>query len=67
MESKYFTLLHDYDEMALALECYLQMDIDLFYMKTCSFNGAQNDTFDKCLFNNDQHINIRYSLLPCRQ
>ena len=28
------------NEWSLALEYYLQIDVDLFYMKTCSFRGA---------------------------
>ena len=30
------------DEYKIALEFYLQMDYDLFYMKTCSYRGAQS-------------------------
>ncbi|CAF5076301.1 unnamed protein product, partial [Rotaria socialis] len=29
------------DEYKIALEFYLQMDYNLFYMKTCSYRGAQ--------------------------
>ncbi|CAF4843350.1 unnamed protein product, partial [Rotaria magnacalcarata] len=33
-------LLHE-NELPQLLEFYLQMDVDLFYMKTCSFGDAQ--------------------------
>ncbi|CAF3380737.1 unnamed protein product [Rotaria sp. Silwood2] len=61
------TLSLDYDEMALALEYYLQMDVDLFYMKTCSFGDAQSYASDVGLFHNEHNFEIRYSLQPCQQ
>ncbi|CAF1447716.1 unnamed protein product [Adineta steineri] len=40
----------DQKEFVIALEFYLQIDVDLFYMKTCSFRGAIQDISNKYLF-----------------
>lgn len=56
------------NELASALEFYLQIDVDLFFMKTCSFNGAQPRTFDHqqpeglfCIGSPQ----ARYAITPC--
>ncbi|CAF2782366.1 unnamed protein product [Rotaria sp. Silwood2] len=51
-------------EMPLLLEFYLQMDIDLFYMKTCSFRDAQPRSKTEGIF----CVTIpecRYKITPC--
>ncbi|CAF1426396.1 unnamed protein product [Adineta steineri] len=40
----------DQKEFAIALEFYLQIDVDLFYMKTCSFREAIQDISNKYVF-----------------
>ncbi|CAF1164089.1 unnamed protein product [Rotaria sordida] len=59
--------LHE-DDYSFALEFFLQIDIDLFYMKTCSYRGAQPiiDDIPKSLFciNEPQ---VRYALTQCNQ
>ncbi|CAF3318596.1 unnamed protein product [Rotaria sp. Silwood2] len=59
--------LHE-DEYSLALEFYLQIDVDLFYMKTCSYRGAQSivATNDKSLFCRNEP-QVRYGITPCQQ
>ena len=46
---KYQFNLHE-NEFAPLLEFYLQIDVDLFYMKTCSFRGAQPRLKEEGLF-----------------
>ncbi|CAF3908737.1 unnamed protein product [Adineta steineri] len=57
-------------ELPLALEFYLQIDVDMFFLKTCSFNGVQprqfNSRFREGLF----CINppeARYTITPCNK
>ena len=38
------------DEKPQLLEFYLQMDVDLFYMKTCSYSDAQPRSFNEGIF-----------------
>ena len=38
------------EEYPAMLEFYLQMDVDLFYMKTCSFRQVQPKSTKECLF-----------------
>ncbi|CAF1457680.1 unnamed protein product, partial [Rotaria sordida] len=52
-------------QMAMALEFYLQIDVDLFYMKTCSFRGAQPPSNIEGLFCGRDEPQARYSLVPC--
>ncbi|CAF3311939.1 unnamed protein product [Rotaria sp. Silwood2] len=60
-------------EWPIALEFYLQIDVDLFYMKTCSFRGASfHDDKDPWHSNDiDQHLFCRdapkanFGMLPC--
>ncbi|CAF4696417.1 unnamed protein product, partial [Rotaria sp. Silwood2] len=47
-------------QMALALEFYLQIDVDVFYMKTCSFRGAQPQSDIKGLFCSGDEPRARY-------
>ncbi|CAF2085486.1 unnamed protein product [Rotaria magnacalcarata] len=58
--------LHE-DEYTIALEFYLQIDIDLFYMKTCSYRGAQPDIdVPKGLFCIHES-QAQYSIIACQQ
>jgi hypothetical protein len=63
------------DEWLIALEFYLQIDVDLFYMKTCSFRGA--DLYDdfpehpgyhdrKYIFCQDAP-KTNFGMLPCNR
>lgn len=61
------------NEWSTALEFYLQIDVDLFYMKTCSFRGAALDdeipihstpNDDRHIFCQDTPTSI-FGLLPC--
>ncbi|CAF4870689.1 unnamed protein product, partial [Rotaria socialis] len=55
------------DEYTIALEFYLQIDIDLFYMKTCSYRGAQPDIdVPKGLFCIHES-QAQYSIIACQQ
>lgn len=60
-------LLLNYDEMAIGLEYYLQMDVDIFYMKTCSYGCAQQFSLDHSLFNNRTDLEVLYTLQPCQE
>ncbi|CAF4171123.1 unnamed protein product, partial [Rotaria sordida] len=52
-------------QITIALEFYLQIDVDLFYMKTCSFRGAQPPSNIEGLFCGRDEPQARYSLVPC--
>ncbi|CAF4063110.1 unnamed protein product, partial [Rotaria sordida] len=54
------------DEMPLLLEFYLQMDVDLFYMKTCSFRDAQPRSKTEGIFC-ATIPEYRYKITPCGQ
>ncbi|CAF2889417.1 unnamed protein product [Rotaria sp. Silwood2] len=56
-------------EYKIALEFYLQIDYDLFYMKTCSYRGAQPVMNQpQSIFSTDQRNPYgRYSMETCRQ
>lgn len=54
----------DEHEYPLALEFYLQFDINLFYMKTCSFRFARPRSFNEGLFC-AQTPEARYELATC--
>ncbi|CAF2973953.1 unnamed protein product [Rotaria sp. Silwood2] len=51
--------------MSLALEFFLQIDVDTFYMKTCRFRDAQPHPSTLGLFCNDELPQARYSMVPC--
>ncbi|CAF3586707.1 unnamed protein product [Adineta steineri] len=55
--------------MALALEFYLQIDVDIFYMKTCSYreiaDSCSTDKMSKGLFYDKDELQTRYNLIPC--
>ncbi|CAF1339092.1 unnamed protein product [Adineta steineri] len=55
--------------MALALEFYLQIDVDVFYMKTCSYRETADsysiDNMSKGLFYDKDELQTRYNLIPC--
>ncbi|CAF4735352.1 unnamed protein product, partial [Rotaria sp. Silwood2] len=57
------------DEYKIALEFYLQIDYDLFYMKTCSYRGAQPmKNQPQSIFSTDQRNPYGlYSMETCRQ
>ena len=55
--------LHE-DDHSIALEFYLQIDLHLFYMKKCSYRGAQSLPIEQGLYcASDPHA--RYSLNRC--
>ena len=62
------TLDHQYrlneNEYAPLLEFYLQLDVDLFYMKTCAFRGAQPRSIAEGLFC-QASPECRYTTRPC--
>ena len=51
-------------EYAYLLEFYLQLDVDLFYMKTCSFRGARPRSLIEGLFCQETP-ECRYTVKPC--
>ncbi|CAM4836615.1 unnamed protein product [Rotaria magnacalcarata] len=57
------------DEYTTALEFYLQMDYDLFYMKTCSYRGAQPIINEpQSIFSTNQRPPYgRYTMEACHQ
>ncbi|CAF3756457.1 unnamed protein product [Rotaria magnacalcarata] len=55
----------DSKQMALLLEFYLQIDVDLFYMKTCSFRGAEPRSKSEGLFCGNDEPQARYTFRPC--
>ena len=57
----------DYHELSIGLEFFLQIDVDLFFMKTCSFRGAQPRSIDEGLFCKSSLPSIRYHFQPCQQ
>ena len=59
-------MLHE-DEYKIALEFYLQFDVDVFYMKTCSYRGAQSVINDpKSIFStNERPPYGRYTMDAC--
>ncbi|CAF1566022.1 unnamed protein product [Adineta steineri] len=52
-------------QMVVLLEFYLQLDVDLFYMKTCSFRGAEPHAITKGLFCGNDEPHARYAMSPC--
>ncbi|CAF1481360.1 unnamed protein product [Adineta steineri] len=52
-------------QMAILLEFYLQIDVDLFYMKTCSFRGAEPKSIVEGLFCGKHEPRAKYKLLAC--
>lgn len=60
----------DFAQIALALEIFLQVDVDLFYIKTCNYNGAQPRQVNS---NEFEGIfcrllpEARYCFQPCQQ
>ncbi|CAF1465715.1 unnamed protein product [Adineta steineri] len=58
------------DELPLALEFYLQIDVDMFFLKTCSFNGVQLRQFEdrilEGLFCLDKP-EARFVMKPCNK
>lgn len=54
------------NEYPQLLEFYLQMDVDLFFMKTCSFRQAQPRSSNEGLFCVDAP-SCRYTTTPCKK
>ncbi|CAF5028498.1 unnamed protein product [Rotaria magnacalcarata] len=52
-------------QMSLILEFFLQIDVDVFYMKTCRFRDAEPCPSIQGLFCNDESPKARYSMVPC--
>ncbi|CAF1548429.1 unnamed protein product, partial [Rotaria sordida] len=52
-------------QITVALEFYLQIDVDLVYMKTCSFRGAKPQSKMEGLFCGRDELQARYALTPC--
>ncbi|CAF2077940.1 unnamed protein product [Rotaria magnacalcarata] len=52
-------------KMSLILEFFLQIDVDVFYMKTCRFRDAEPCPSIQGLFCNDESPKTRYSMVPC--
>ncbi|CAF1568981.1 unnamed protein product [Adineta steineri] len=52
-------------QMAILLEFYLQIDVDIFYMKTCSFRGAEPHANMEGLFCGKDEPHARYTMSPC--
>jgi hypothetical protein len=56
----------DENEYSMALEFYLQIDINLFYMKTCSYREAVPVSSENGLFCTNEP-QIRYGMIPCNR
>ncbi|CAF1444491.1 unnamed protein product [Adineta steineri] len=54
----------DHIQKKIALEFYLQIDVDVFFMKTCSFRGAEPRSAHEGLFCYDLP-DARYGLFEC--
>ncbi|CAF1575645.1 unnamed protein product, partial [Adineta steineri] len=52
-------------QMIVLLEFYLQIDVDIFYMKTCSFRGAEPQSIVEGLFCGKDGPHARYTMSPC--
>ncbi|CAF4334779.1 unnamed protein product, partial [Rotaria magnacalcarata] len=52
-------------QMSLILEFFLQIDVDVFYMKTCRFRDTEPCSSMQGLFCNDESPKARYSMVPC--
>ncbi|CAF3896220.1 unnamed protein product, partial [Rotaria sp. Silwood1] len=52
-------------QMSILLEFFLQIDVDVFYMKTCRFRDAEPCPSIQGLFCNDESPKARYSMVPC--
>ncbi|CAF5188020.1 unnamed protein product, partial [Rotaria magnacalcarata] len=52
-------------QMSLILEFFLQIDVDVFYMKTCRFRDAEPCPSIQGLFCNDESPKARYRMVPC--
>ncbi|CAF1382378.1 unnamed protein product, partial [Adineta steineri] len=52
-------------QMAILLEFYLQIDVDIFFMKTCWFRGAEPHAIMEGLFCGKDEPKARYKLLAC--
>ncbi|CAF4742524.1 unnamed protein product, partial [Rotaria socialis] len=52
-------------QMSIVLEFFLQIDVDVFFMKTCRFRGAEPYPSTQGLFCNDESPKARYSMTPC--
>lgn len=55
------------DEYSIALEFFLQIDIDTFYMKTCSYRGASLETNQKLNIFLVSKPNVSYEMKQCHQ
>ncbi|CAF1164481.1 unnamed protein product [Adineta ricciae] len=55
------------NETAIALEFFLQIDVDVFYMKTCAYRGADPSQFHirGLFFENNDEPQARYQMKPC--
>ncbi|CAF1395843.1 unnamed protein product [Rotaria sordida] len=54
-------------ELRIGLEFFLQIDVDLFYMKTCTYRDAWPRSLDEGLFCKSQLPTVRYSFQPCQK
>ncbi|CAF1362423.1 unnamed protein product [Rotaria sordida] len=54
-------------ELKIGLEFFLQIDVDLFYMKTCVFRDARPRSLDEGLFCKSQLPIVRYSFQACHK
>ena len=52
-------------EMCLGFEFYLAMDVDVFYMKSCAFRGAQPQPSLSASFFADETPSAVYNMSPC--
>ncbi|CAF1311890.1 unnamed protein product [Rotaria sordida] len=53
-------------ELRIGLEFFLQIDVNLFYMKTCTFRDAWPRSLDEGLFCKSQLPIVRYTFQPCQ-
>lgn len=54
-------------QMSILLEFFLQLDVDVFFMKTCSFRGAQPVSTEQGLFCDERGPSSSYSWTFCQQ
>lgn len=65
-QEQYLRMLNQ-NELCILLEYFLQMDVDLFYMKTCQLRGNYQSLPIKPLFRTDEIINDSHDMKRCQR
>lgn len=66
IHDQYLKMLN-HSELIILLEFFLQIDVDLFYMKTCSFRMEDQKPLMKSLFCTDDTPTCNYDFKPCKR